>query len=155
MAIHYIMYSGVNYEGPRNVTEEEITKIYQQELFNIRKPGQYMRIWQFHQAAEVLQRPIRSIYPGGTNPRLRRDLNQMILPNLDIASDKTPVYIIWTPLHIYSRPYDVKHSVPLLRKAVCIYFSGPYKFFVTIFVTIFIANFIAILYFHNIFITYL
>ena len=64
--------------------------------------GNQANTWEsvsFHQAAEVLQRPIRSIYPGGTNPRLRRDLNQMILPNLDIASDKTPVYIMWTPLH--------------------------------------------------------
>ena len=51
--------------------KRRITKIYLQELYNIRKPGQYMGIWQFHQAAEVLQRPVGSIYPGGMNQDLR------------------------------------------------------------------------------------
>ena len=51
IAIHYVMYSGVSYIGPREVTEKEIRKIYEQELFKIRKTGQYMGIWQFHQVA--------------------------------------------------------------------------------------------------------
>ena len=44
IAILYVMYSGVSYEGLKKVTEKEITKVYQQELFNIRKTGQYMGV---------------------------------------------------------------------------------------------------------------
>ena len=100
------------------MTQEDIRNVFQQELFKIRKPGAFMGIWQFHMAAEILKRPLGSIYPSGTNPRVRGHMNRIILLLNDSFTGKTPVYIMWTPLHIYSRPYDVKHFVPLLRKAM-------------------------------------
>ena len=110
------MYSGVEIPDMGRITNKEVIIVYRKELMKISRIGEFMGIWQFHQACEVLKRPLGSMYPEGTNPNIRRDLNRMIFP-IDGGHDNlSPVYIMWTPLYINSRPYNVKHFVPLLRK---------------------------------------
>ena len=100
------------------MTHEDIRNAFQAELLQIRKPGAFMGICQFHMAAQVLKRPLGSIYPTGTNLRVWGHMNRMILPLDDAFTGRTPVYIMWTTLHMYSRAYEVKHFVPLLRKSM-------------------------------------
>ena len=38
----------------------------------------YMRIWQIFQAANIVKRPICSVYPWVGNPSVREDLHQTV-----------------------------------------------------------------------------
>ena len=146
-ATQYLMYSGIDCNTGRNVTQQDINYVYEQKLLNICKPGSYMGIWQFHQCVEIFNRPLGSVYPSGTNPRLRHDLNRIILPSKDTMCDKSPIYVMWMPLHMYSKAYQVKHFVPLMQKTVYDLFhfmQSIHNFTVnimlfTIFITIFIT----------------
>ena len=116
LCTQYVMYSGVDIQGMGRITRKEVREVYRKELLNISRVGEFMGIWQFHQACEVLKRPLGTIYPQGTSPHIRNDLNRIILPINRKYDNLTPVYVMWTPLHLHLKPYDVKHFVPLLRK---------------------------------------
>ena len=116
LCTQYVMYSGVDIQGMGRITRKEVREVYRKELLNISKVGEFMGIWQFHQACEVLKRPLGTIYPQGTTPHIRNDLNRIILPINRKYDNLTSVHVMWTPLHLHSKPYDVKHFVPLLRK---------------------------------------
>ena len=131
------MYSGIYSTNTGRVLHPEVVEIYQKELLNLRNLSTYMGIWQFHQCADVLQRPICSVCPEQTNPTVRRDMNRVILPLNESHINRAPVFIMWTPLHIYARAYDVKHFVPLITKPVYRIFCTVSILFV-IFVTIFV-----------------
>ena len=117
--IHYVpsvMYLGVDIQGMGRITRKEIKEVYRKELLKISRVGEFMGIWQFQQACQILNRPLGTIYPQGTNPNIRNDLNRIIL-SIDVRYDNlTPVYVMWTPLHLHSKAYDVKHFIPLMRK---------------------------------------
>lgn len=98
------------------MTEQYIREVYEEELMNIRISRVFMGIRQFHMAAEILRRPIGLVYLSGTNPRVCSHLNRIILPADNSLSGKTVTYIMWTSLHLYSCPYDIKHFLPLMMK---------------------------------------
>ena len=75
-----------------------------------------MGIWQFHQAANVVRRPIGSVYLEGTNGTIRCHINKIILPFERCLAEKQPIFIEWTPLHMTSKAYQVKHFVPLMLR---------------------------------------
>ena len=72
VSVQYVMYSGIDSQSTGRVLPTEVREIYQRELLNLTKLGKYMGIWQFHQCAEVLQRPLCSVYPQGANPCNKR-----------------------------------------------------------------------------------
>ena len=109
----YCLYSGSLVPCNR-LTHESICTTYENELMTIRRDGSYMGIWQFHQAANVLRRPIGSVYPEGTNATVRHHINKIILPFEKCLAEKQPLFIQWTPLHITCKAYQVKHFIPLM-----------------------------------------
>ena len=90
-----------------------IRNIYQYEILDICEIGSYMVLWQLFQTANVLQNPIRSIYPTQGNNTIRRDINRRMWCFHDTWNSKSPINIIWMPMQIKnSRPC---HFVQLLK----------------------------------------
>ena len=82
----------------------------------IKNVNNYAGIWQFHQAAEVAQIPIGTVFPDkGVNLNLRLDMNRMIKPSNHAFHNKIPIYIMWSPLGERSKAYNVKHFVVLFE----------------------------------------
>ena len=65
-----------------NWTRETIERIYELEVLNSTRDGNYCGMWQVYQAANVLGRPIMSIFPHpGMMEEFRRRTKQTGLPN--------------------------------------------------------------------------
>ena len=75
-----------------------------------------MGMWQFHHAAEVFGRPIKSVYPRKTNKILRKDMHRMVLPLNSSSDNKCPVYVMWTPISLTMKHANVKHFIALMKK---------------------------------------
>ena len=75
----YCLYSGSLVPCNR-FTHKSISTTYENELMTIRRDGSYMGIWQFYQAANVVRRPIGSVYPEGTNATVRCHINKSYFP---------------------------------------------------------------------------
>ena len=116
IAKRYALYSGDRSVVSVRLTEANIRNIYKNDVMRICATYGYMGIWQFHQAAEITKTPIGSVFPKGTNKNIRRDFNKMILPENLSCHDKTPIYIMWSPILETDKPSNVKHFVTLLQK---------------------------------------
>ena len=91
----------------------DVLDIYKKEVMDIRKDGAFMGIWQIFQAANVVKRPIRSVFPNIGNENVVKDLNRTVYC-IDNANNMKPaINIMWTPMQVKnSRPC---HFVPLLQ----------------------------------------
>ena len=107
----YAMYSdNYNPNAPLNVEA-----IYMCEVLDICKDGAYMGIWQLFQIANVLQHPVKSVYPEGGNVNIRKDQRSGhdIKCRNEGANSRDPVILMWTPIQVGNgRPC---HFVPLLK----------------------------------------
>ena len=103
------MYSdNYNPNAPLNVEA-----IYMHEVLDICKDGAYMAIWQLFQIANVLQHPVKSVYPEGGNVNIRKDLGWDIKCRNEGSNNRDPVILMWTPMQVGNgNPY---HFVPLLK----------------------------------------
>ena len=72
-----------------------------------------MGIWQIFQVANVVKRPICSVFPNIGNENVVKDLNCTVYC-IDSANNMKPaINIMWTPMQVKnSRPC---HFVPLLQ----------------------------------------
>ena len=126
----YCLYSGDDSITGLRLNEKEIQHVYRQDVLRISKVYNYTGIWQFHQAAEIAQMPIGTVYPDkGVNMNIRVDLNRIILPSNRAFHNKLPIYIMWSPLKETSKAYNVKHFVVLFKpfrylNVACSYVSG-------------------------------
>ena len=116
LAQQYAMYSD-NY---RPHIALDIENIYKSEVLDICHDGAYMGIWQIFQISNVIQMPVRSIYPQQTNANIRLDLNRIVWCKNVSANSREPINVMWTPMQVgNNRPC---HFVPLLkvvRKVKC------------------------------------
>ena len=95
----YISYSGQAFSI--NVTEEDMKKLFQNEVMNCRCPGAYMSMWGIHGLSSVLGVPVQSVYPqyGGFN--VRKDLHRVVQPRIcrqseiNTSQESLPT-IMWT-----------------------------------------------------------
>jgi phage gp37-like protein len=55
-------------------------RIFEQEVYEVRKPGTYMGAWQMAALANVLSTSIRSVYLLYGGQTVRKDLNRTFLP---------------------------------------------------------------------------
>ena len=55
LSAQYVMYSGVEIPDMGRITNKEVILVYRKELMKISRIGEFMGIWQFHQACEVLK----------------------------------------------------------------------------------------------------
>ena len=109
LAQQYAMYSD-NYRA-NNVLDVE--HFYKAEVLDICKDGGFMGIWQFFQLANVIQAPVRSVYPEQSNPNIRLDLNRTVWCSDVNANSREPINLLWMPMQVgNNRPC---HFVPLLK----------------------------------------
>ena len=73
-------------------------------------------IWEsgkFFQTANVIQAPIRSVYPMQTNPNIQNDLNRIVWCKNENANSSQVMHLMQTPMQVgNNRPC---HFVPLLK----------------------------------------
>ena len=116
----YCMYSGDDYVTGYRMLVEEMRGVYRRDIVRIGRKGGFMGIWQFHQAAEISKNPICGVYPDGkgkvkVNANLRLDMNRVFLTNNPAFHNMRPIYIMWTPVSVLSKAFDVNHFVVLLE----------------------------------------
>ena len=114
----YTLYSGSELAATDEINDRIVRDVYRSDVLANSKDGNFMGMWQFHHAAEAYKRPISSIYPQHTNRTLRSDLNRIILPLSPVHDNKTPVSIMWSPLHEDAGHCNVKHFVAVLKVIV-------------------------------------
>lgn len=101
-------------------TPARIRSVYQQEILSVRRNFEYCGIWQFHQAANVLDRRIFSIYPHTVITSIRDDLHRMIYPKSPMHVQE-PCCIMWTTATELS--YEFNHFVPVVRYVYEVFFD--------------------------------
>ena len=116
----YCLYSGDDYVTGYRMLVEEMQGVYRRDIVRIGTKGGFMGIWQFHQAAEIAKNPICNVYPDGkgkvkVNANLRLDMNRVYLTNNPAFHNMRPIYIMWTPVSVLSKAFEVNHFVVLLE----------------------------------------
>jgi hypothetical protein len=110
LSTRYCLYSASYIDNVR-YSPLIVAQTYLNELLNLTKPTTWCGIWQFHQAANMLQCKIYSIYPE-IALNIRNDLNRNILP-ATYDDNVEQLFIMWTPSLLNS--ITVNHFVPLVR----------------------------------------
>ena len=116
----YCMYSGDDYVTGYRMLVDKMRGVYRRDIVRIGRKGGFMGIWQFHQAAEISKNPICGVYPDGkgkvkVNANLRLDMNRVFLTNNPAFHNMRPIYIMWTPVSVFSKAFDLNHFVVLLE----------------------------------------
>lgn len=101
-----------DYVQGMDVTGESMINFYKNEVMSLTKDFQECGIWQIHQAASVLGRPIHTIFPNCVLLNLRKDHNWLVLPRRMITNEN--VYVMWTQSSMNSLQFN--HFVPLVRR---------------------------------------
>jgi hypothetical protein len=111
----YAQYSDMYVPGML-LDERTIEFIFKMETLKIRLDKSFMGIWQIHALSSVLNTPVFSIYPKLGNPRVRLDLNRVVLPRNYSNSEINPVYIFWTSTRsdMNSQHWIPNHFVPVV-----------------------------------------
>ena len=114
---NYAQYSPVYIPGSR-LSKNGIADVYQREILLTKRDREYMGIWQLHALSNVLNVPVRSIYPKKGNPNVRKDLNRMIMP-LTMVENVSAVHIMWTSTRsdMVNEHWIPNHFVPVLPVA--------------------------------------
>lgn len=97
------------------MNEDNFRKIYQKEAMSMIADRKWMGMWQIHQFANVVKRPIRVVYPMRNN-RTRCEYNRYIYPDgyVPAADQQDELHIMWTSTNNVT--YDIDHFVPLLKQ---------------------------------------
>ena len=88
-----VTYSLFSPAHDQNLSVEEV---YKKEVMTIRSNSSYMGVWQFHQVANVVHRPVMCIYPDEASENAREHLNRAFIPMW--GEESTPIMIEWTPM---------------------------------------------------------
>ena len=111
----YVQYSD-HYLNGQKITANTVDYIYSCELHDVAKVNSYMSLWQLAQAASVLEIPIWSVYPTGSDPIMRKDFHRIFYPRQhgDDNSKSQSIMIMWTSSQMNSVP---NHFVPLVNSS--------------------------------------
>ena len=66
------------------------------------------------QSANILRRPVMSVYPGNLHDGMRLDFNHTFYCIDAKYNDRDPVIIMWTPMQVSENSFPI-HFVPLLK----------------------------------------
>ena len=95
-------------------SREKIERIYETEVLNSTRRGNYCGMWQVYQAANILGRPIMSIFPHpGMIEEFRRRTNRMVYPIRIHKREREPVAVMWTKSRKDVHHED--HFVPIFK----------------------------------------
>ena len=95
--------------SPAHDPDLSVEEVYKREVMTIRRDGAYMGVWQFHQLANVVHRPVICVYPDEASENVREHLNRTFIPMW--GEQSTPLMIEWTPIPGSTSP---NHFVPLM-----------------------------------------
>ena len=98
--------------------ELDVVKIYKQEVLALSKMNTYCGLWQMAQAANVLRRPVMSVYPTKLHEGMRLEFNRTFFCIDNKYNERLPVVIMWTPMQVSKNSYPV-HFIPLLKAVSC------------------------------------
>lgn len=122
IALTFASYSEVNdFKGKLN--HVKMCSILCREIMNIKTMNQWMGIWQLSSAANILGRPVVSVYPTYGGHTVRADLNRVFLPNRTYSClQPQPVHIMWTSMRgkigHTEKSWNPNHFVVLLPEAL-------------------------------------
>lgn len=106
----YALYSGTKAKDYRDVYREEIKRCF--------KNGEYCGLWQIHQMASVIGRPITSVFPEFDDVEdeapLRYYHNRIIYPRREEDRSKETVVIMWTKASPFADDL-ANHIVPVVK----------------------------------------
>ena len=94
---------------------ENFRKIYEKEAMSMLRDRKWMGMWQIHQFANVVKKPIRVVYPM-RNTRTRCEYNRYIYPDgyVPNSDQQDELHIMWTSTNNVT--YEIDHFVPLLKQ---------------------------------------
>ena len=101
--------------------DDIVKSIYDTGMVQIRNDGTFMGMWQLWVAANVIGRPIRSVFPEHGSYQFRSDFNRFCVPLNERCRKHVPLSIMWTPV---TPNGTIVHFVPLLRKKLIRYIVG-------------------------------
>ena len=103
------------YAESYNPNEElNVIDLYKKEVMQLAKDSSYCGLWQLCQAANILHRPIKSVYPSELHEGMRLDFNRTFYCIDNKYNDREAVVIMWTPMQVSATSYPI-HFVPLLK----------------------------------------
>ena len=110
----FAVYSGVyNDVVTTHWNDNTIENIYETEVLEMTKDGSYCSMWQFYQASNIINQPIRSVYPTGfVSEYYRKDLNRTAFPIRLHHREEKELAIMWTPMRMQGK---LVHFVPLVK----------------------------------------
>ena len=98
-----------------------IQNVFQAEILEIRKPGAWCGLWQLAEAANVLHRPVKSVFPDMYTINMRKDFDREFLCLNNAYNSRPHIYLMWTAMHVSERNQQTGHEtcqpnhfVPLL-----------------------------------------
>ena len=113
------------YSESYNPNEElNVVNIYKEEVMKMAQDGNYCGLWQLCQAANILCRPVTSVYPTELHEGMRLEFNHTFYCIDNKYNDREPVIVMWTPMQVAKNSYPI-HFVPLL-KAVSFFCEEKY-----------------------------
>ena len=94
---------------------ENFRKIYEKEAMSMLRDRKWMGMWQIHQFANVVKKPIRVVYPM-RNTRTRCEYNRYIYPDgyVPNSDQQDELHTMWTSTNNVT--YEIDHFVPLLKQ---------------------------------------
>ena len=99
----------------QHLTTTAIQRLFEEEVMAIRSEGSYMGVWQLASLANILGRPVMSVYPLYGGKTVRSDLHRIFYPQ--VVQQEERGYIMWTNTHGDSVPeihWRPNHFVVLL-----------------------------------------
>lgn len=100
----------------QKLDRDNVATLYDMELLSIARDGTYCGIWQFFQACNAVNMPLRGIYPMRGASTIRKDFNRVFYPiscpDTVTEDESLPLLnIMWTST---SSSKNVNHFVPVL-----------------------------------------
>ena len=92
----------------------DVVDIYKKEVLELTRDGSFCGLWQMAQAANILRRPVLSIYLTELHGGMRLDFNQKFMCIDNRYNERNSVKIMWTPMQVSRNSYPV-HFIPLLK----------------------------------------
>ena len=120
VAMQVVLAEGSGSTGPDTVSADDIKCHFEREVLAVAQNGTYMGLWQVSAAANVVGRPVCSVYPQkGWHTYLVLN-NRTVLPFFAPYQEAEPVFLMWTSTRMdqSDENWTSNHFVPLMRKSL-------------------------------------
>ena len=118
VAMQVVLAEGSGSTGPETVTADDIKCQFEREVLAVAQNGTYMGLWQVSAAANVVGRPVCSVYPQKGWHTYQVLNKRTVLPFFAPYQEVEPVFLMWTSTRLdqSDENWTSNHFVPLMRK---------------------------------------